>query len=139
MLKNNNKVRVCKLFFKNTRDITDRAIRTVFEKRYKLTDSILESDQRGKHLEHPTIDETTKNEGRKHIESIPRIESHYTIFWSDNCAGQQKNKFMIAVYMYAIQKYDIDSICHNFLIKGHIQNEGDSAHFLIKCQVKRDF
>lgn len=60
------------------------------------------------------------------------------IFYSDNCAGQQKNKFMLAVYSYCLQKFNnIRSITHKYLIKGHTQNEGDSAHSLIERQVKR--
>ena len=44
---------------------------------------------------------------------------------------------MLALYLYAINNLDIDSITHKFLIKGHSQNEGDSAHSLIERQVKR--
>ena len=59
------------------------------------------------------------------------------IFYSDNCGGQQKNRFMLALYLYAVNILDLDSITHKFLIKGHSQNEGDSAHSLIERQVKR--
>ena len=59
------------------------------------------------------------------------------IFYSDNCAGQQKNKFMLALYIYAVKMFGIDSITHKFLVKGHTQNEADSAHSLIERQVKR--
>lgn len=45
------------------------------------------------------------------------------IFWTDNCAGQQKNQFMIALYMYVAQTLPIDSITHKFLVKGYTQNE----------------
>ncbi|CAG9773423.1 unnamed protein product [Ceutorhynchus assimilis] len=60
------------------------------------------------------------------------------IFYTDNCSGQQKNKFMIHLYQYAIQEFaNIKSITHKFLIKGHTQNEGDSAHSMIEREVKR--
>lgn len=59
------------------------------------------------------------------------------IFYSDNCSGQQKNKFMIALYLYADSHLKVKSITHKYLIKGHTQNEGDSAHSLIERQVKR--
>ena len=53
MFKNSNKVRVCKLFFKNTLDVTNRSIRTVFDtKRDKLADSVLESDEAAKTSHH---------------------------------------------------------------------------------------
>lgn len=59
------------------------------------------------------------------------------IFYSDNCAGQQKNKFMLALYLYAVKKLNINLLTHKFFIKGHTQNEGDSAHSLIEREVKR--
>lgn len=45
---------------------------------------------------------------------------------------------MLALYLYAVSKLKINySITHKYLIKGHTQNEGDSAHSLIERQVKR--
>lgn len=41
-----HKVRVCKLFFKNTLDINDRPIRTVLEKQNKIVNTLLEGDRR---------------------------------------------------------------------------------------------
>lgn len=72
-----------------------------------------------------------------YIENLTNTPCKDIIFWSDNCAGQNKNKFMIALYLYAVQKYNLDSIAHKFLIKGHTQNEGDSAHSLVERQIKR--
>lgn len=60
------------------------------------------------------------------------------IFYSDNCCGQQKNKYMIAMYIYAITYLEnLKSITHKFLIKGHSQNEGDSAHSVIERNISR--
>lgn len=60
------------------------------------------------------------------------------IFFSDNCCGQQKNHFMIALYLYAISNLKfLNSITHKFLIKGHTQNEGDNAHSIIERRIKR--
>ena len=315
-----DKIRVCKTFFKNTLDINDRPIRTVLEKKNKVAQNVLEEDLRGKHGNHKTVDEDIRKGIKDHINSIPRVESHYLrahttrsfidgsrsiadihrdyvqhckendlpfgnytlfyrifteefnisfftpkkdqcdlcfeygnatieakealkerydnhliekqlsrnekindkanndavvavydlqavlqlpkgdislfyyksklnvlnltiydiktnkcecyvwdetngnrgvneigscvldyiseinenrtekeiIFWSDNCAGQQKNKFMIALYLYAVNRFEnIHAITHKFLIKGHTQNEGDSAHSLIERQMKR--
>ena len=72
-----------------------------------------------------------------YIENLTNTPCKDIIFWSDNCAGQNKNKFMIALYLYAVQKYYLDSIAHKFLIKEHTQNEGDSAHSLVERQIKR--
>jgi len=68
--------RVCKVFFKNTYSITDRFIRTVNEKTDVET-SVLETDQRGKHNNHKKIDPVMLKSVHDHIESIPKIESHY--------------------------------------------------------------
>ncbi|XP_055846447.1 uncharacterized protein LOC129912278 [Episyrphus balteatus] len=47
--KNNKKLRVCKMFFRNTLDISDSKIRTVLEKRKKMYATMqLEPDMRGK-------------------------------------------------------------------------------------------
>ena len=59
------------------------------------------------------------------------------IFYSDNCSGQQKNKFMIALYLFAVTNLPVQSITHKYLIRGHTQNEGDCAHSLIERQIKR--
>ena len=60
------------------------------------------------------------------------------IFYTDNCAGQQKNKYLISMYMYALCKFkNIKSIQHKFLIKGHTQNEGDTVHSVIEKEIKR--
>nr|CAH7739725.1 unnamed protein product [Callosobruchus chinensis] len=60
------------------------------------------------------------------------------IFYSDNCAGQQKNKFVLSMYAYAVRNLqNIKSITHKYLITGHTQNEGDNAHSLIERSVKR--
>lgn len=59
------------------------------------------------------------------------------IFYSDNCSGQNKNKLLIAMYAYAVQKLDIPSITHKYLIVGHTQSAGDSMHSAIEAQIKR--
>lgn len=59
------------------------------------------------------------------------------VFFSDNCCGQQKNKIMIALYLYAVNKYKLKSITHKFLIKGHTQMEGDAVHSTIEKAIKR--
>nr|CAH7757935.1 unnamed protein product [Callosobruchus chinensis] len=75
----------------------------------------------------------------RYLESLQEdVNKKHVIFYSDNCGGQQKNRFMIAAYMYAVQHFDwLESITHKYLIKGHSQNEGDSAHSLIERQIKR--
>ncbi|KAJ8966939.1 hypothetical protein NQ314_003216 [Rhamnusium bicolor] len=52
-------------------------------------------------------------------------------FYSDNCAGQNRNKFLFSLYNYLSQKYKI-TIRHSFMERGHTQNEGDSVHSTIE-------
>ncbi|XP_073832635.1 uncharacterized protein [Musca autumnalis] len=64
------RVRVCKLFFKNTLDINDRNISTVLEKKHKVADTILEEDKRGKHGNHIRLDEAVKDGIRTFIDNL---------------------------------------------------------------------
>lgn len=70
-------VRVCKQFFRNTLNISERTIRTVIEKKNKVAGVLLEPDNRGKHLSYLRMSKGLKDGVKKHIDSIPRIESHY--------------------------------------------------------------
>lgn len=59
-------------------------------------------------------------------------------FYSDNCGGQNKNKFILALYTYCVLHYEkLNSITHKFLVTGHTQNEGDSVHSVIEKCIKR--
>ncbi|KAK3908308.1 Bis(5'-nucleosyl)-tetraphosphatase, symmetrical, partial [Frankliniella fusca] len=53
------------------------------------------------------------------------------IFWSDNCSGQNKNKYLFSMYTFACAKYDI-KITHRYMEKGHTMNEADSIHARIE-------
>jgi hypothetical protein len=59
------------------------------------------------------------------------------IFYSDNYGEQNKNKFIISLYQYALKIFpNLKTITHKFLIRGHTQNEGDSIHSVIEKQIK---
>ena len=58
------------------------------------------------------------------------------ILYSDNCGGQNRNRFIFAMFSYASQKFGIE-IVHRFLEKGHTQNEGDTMHAVIENARKR--
>lgn len=58
-------------------------------------------------------------------------------FYSDNCCGQNKNKFIACMYLYAVACLDIPAITHKYLITGHSQNEGDSMHSCIEREKRR--
>ncbi|KAL4713801.1 hypothetical protein ACJJTC_012318 [Scirpophaga incertulas] len=57
-------------------------------------------------------------------------------FWSDNCAGQNRNRFVFFIYTYCAKQFNV-SIKHRFLEKGHTQNEGDSVHALIEREAEK--
>lgn len=73
--KNEQKVRVCKTFLINTLGITERRIRTVIQG--KTETGMAPIDNRGKHSNHRKTDPEVLASVRNHINSIPRIESHY--------------------------------------------------------------
>jgi hypothetical protein len=41
------------------------------------------------------------------------------------------------MYLYAVEKFKINSITHKYLIRGHTQNEGDTVHSIIEKSMKR--
>ncbi|CAH1634675.1 unnamed protein product [Spodoptera littoralis] len=69
-----------------------------------------------------------EQEGLKGIKNVS--------FYSDGCAGQNKNRYIFALYLYAIRAYDLENITHRFFETGHGQNEGDSMHSCIERAMK---
>lgn len=59
------------------------------------------------------------------------------IFYSDNCAAQNKNKFLASMYLYGLEKLNMQEIIHKYLIVGHTENEGDSMHSCIEKEKSR--
>jgi hypothetical protein len=41
------------------------------------------------------------------------------------------------MYLYGVEKFQINSITHKYLIRGHTQNEGDTIHNIIEKSMKR--
>lgn len=74
---NTDKVRVCKTFLINTLGISERAIRTVIGVTLSGTGIAPLEDKRGKHANRKRIDEEILISVRNHINSIPRVDSHY--------------------------------------------------------------
>lgn len=71
------KIRVCKIFFKNTLGINNRPIETAVKKKNKETNISTMKDLRGSHGNHSKVDENIRNGVKAFIEAIPKIESHY--------------------------------------------------------------
>ena len=59
-------------------------------------------------------------------------EEKKNLLYADNCAAQNKNKYLASMYCYAIQKLNFESIEQKYLEKGHTQNENDSVHACIE-------
>lgn len=57
------------------------------------------------------------------------------IFYSDNCGGQNRNRFLFSMWEYAAFTLKA-KITHRFLERGHTQNEGDSMHACIENSKK---
>lgn len=46
-------------------------------------------------------------------------------------------RFMLTLYLYAVQHLEINTITHKYLIRGHTQNEGDAIHSIIEKSLTR--
>lgn len=75
---NEKKVKVCKVFVKNTLDLNDRPIGSVLEKQNKVANILVKENLHGKHGKHNKINANLKEDVNNFIEKIPKIESHYT-------------------------------------------------------------
>lgn len=84
---NGQNIRICKHFFMSTLGINSRIIRTVIEKQNSMTKGILKQEMRGKHTNHNAVSKDIKEDIRAHINSIPRIPSHY-------CRAQTKKEYI---------------------------------------------
>ncbi|XP_050563580.1 uncharacterized protein DDB_G0271670-like [Spodoptera frugiperda] len=71
-----SEIRVCKTFLLNTLAISNKPLRTVTENKFAST-SVIPTDKRGKHGKQSKLDAETIQSVRDHINSIPRMESHY--------------------------------------------------------------
>ncbi|KAK3909610.1 UPF0303 protein [Frankliniella fusca] len=57
-------------------------------------------------------------------------------FYSDTPTGQNRNRMIFSLYMYASGKYNVN-IVHRFLESGHSYSEADSMHARIEDEAKR--
>lgn len=53
------------------------------------------------------------------------------VFYSDNCGGQNKNRYILTMFVTAAMKFNV-TMTHRFLECGHTQNEGDSMYAAIE-------
>ena len=58
--------------------------------------------------------------------------------FSDNCSGQNRNRFVAALYWFIVgSNNSVESITHSFLEVGHTQNENDAIHSVIERAVRK--
>lgn len=77
-------------------------------------------------------------ESLRERDSVKNGEKLNVISYSNNCCGQQKNCFMLLVYLFSVTKYPfVNYITHKFLVKRHSQNEGDSVYSVIESTVTK--
>lgn len=56
-------------------------------------------------------------------------------FYFDGCGGQNKNRFIFALYIYIVKMMQM-TITHRFFTTGHGQSEGDSMHSTVERELK---
>lgn len=62
------------------------------------------------------------------------IKDIYT--FSDNCAGQNRNRFVAFALLFARSTFQLSTVVHTFLEKGHIEPENDSVHATIERKTR---
>lgn len=67
----------------------------------------------------------------KFIESMKEKGYKEFSFYSDNCGGQNRNRFIYSMWEYASFTFKV-KITHTFLERGHTQSEGDSMHSCVE-------
>lgn len=124
-------VRICKQFFMSTLGISSRVIRTVTEKQDSMTKGILKQEMRGKHTNHKSISNDIREDIRAHINSIPRIPSHY-------CRSQTKKEYIEGGKTVADLYRDYKKLCQeenkpyaNYLMYYTIFNQQFNIGFFI--------
>lgn len=72
----------------------------------------------------------------KYVEQLPPSVKHLIAF-SDNCGGQNKNQYISRFWMSIVQKTNIETVDHKFLIPGHSYMECDQDFGMIEKSKKK--
>ncbi|CAH0397337.1 unnamed protein product [Chilo suppressalis] len=73
------------------------------------------------------------NENMENIVNVRELT-----FWSDNCAGQNRNLMVVLAYMWLLHKCpQLKIISHKFMLKGHTHMEVDQIHSQIEQKKRR--
>ncbi|CAH1111545.1 unnamed protein product [Psylliodes chrysocephalus] len=104
----NVSIQVCKTFFKNTLGINNRTIFTTTKKNDQQ--GTIELDQRGKHTQHKRIPKNIRSDIMRHIDSFPRVSSHYCRTRTNKkyLEGSLKIRIMHRLYVQQCEDTGID-------------------------------
>ncbi|KAF2879370.1 hypothetical protein ILUMI_26803, partial [Ignelater luminosus] len=69
--------------------------------------------------------EAKKEELERHKKEIELSRQEKKTEINHNCSVQNKNKYLMSMYMYVVEKFDIEKITHKYLIAGHTKSEGE--------------
>lgn len=72
----------------------------------------------------------------KYIEKQSKQGVKDIVLFSDNCGGQNRNRFVAFALNFACAHFQLRTITHTFLEKGHTENENDSVHATIERKVR---
>lgn len=77
----------------------------------------------------------TKLELYIYLKSLPDTIKHVSLY-SDSCGGQNRNRLLAALLLYAVRQLPIEVIDHNFLKIGHTDMEVNSMYSAIETNKK---
>lgn len=73
----------------------------------------------------------------KFVENFLSSEKTELLFYSDNCKGQNKNRYIYSLYMYIVMSVNnITEIIHTFLTTGHTQMPVNLMHSRMENEKK---
>lgn len=73
----------------------------------------------------------------KHVNTYVPRNTKRVIFYSDTCSGQNRNSHVSAMFTWALQNLDIETIDHKFMVPGHSHLEVDTDHSIIEKKKKK--
>ena len=63
--------------------------------------------------------------------------SERVLVWSDSCAGQNKNQFILFIWLWLVHNGDIGEVIHSFPVVGHSYNASDRDSSLLEAMFKK--
>ena len=73
----------------------------------------------------------------KFLETISADGIKSVTLYSDNCGGQNRNRFFMCMLWYALTAFTFEKVEHKFFERGHTFNENDSMHSTIETALRK--